>query len=433
MKTPDQPIAQYTKAHILRAHGSEDGSVRIAPRSKVKKWQGIYHVTKTRADGTTGRNTMYRIIGLCAKMTKREAEVEHREWCKDFHGANRAVATTRTGKQAVTVADIATDYIRFKRWDKPGGGNGMASLIKNDIIGGLGHLKLKETTAEDVRSFVFSLENRVHAPRPNRPTYKPKTGASVSVVNKITGILRGMFALAQERDLIVKNPTQSQLVKIEKPEGLPPVSKPLFSPKHLPALLSQLNERDSLVVWISFLAGTRPNETFAIHGDDIGPGYIAIRHALDVKRKIKLTKTDEPRIVAIPPVLDGKIQAWIRGNGIGADDLLFLNQRGKPVSRNAFRDQILKPAAERAGLASIGVDFRMLRRSFGTVAAALGADVKSIQTQLGHSQPDMSYREYVQPVAAMQMAYVTKVEQVLLGLEEMPYDITKKMGSQRVQ
>jgi integrase len=75
----------------------------------------------------------------------------------------------------------------------------------------------------------------------------------------------------------------------------------------------------------------------------------------------------------------------------------------------------------------------MLRPSFSTVAAAIGFDVKSIQSQLGHSKPDMSYKEYVQPVDAQREGHMVRLEDILRGLAPMPLDFGKRLGSGRIQ
>lgn len=75
----------------------------------------------------------------------------------------------------------------------------------------------------------------------------------------------------------------------------------------------------------------------------------------------------------------------------------------------------------------------MLRRSFATVAQVVGFDVKGIQAQLGHSRPDMSATEYMQPIDARRVAQMKQLEDMLRGRVKMPVDISARLGSTMVQ
>jgi len=79
------------------------------------------------------------------------------------------------------------------------------------------------------------------------------------------------------------------------------------------------------------------------------------------------------------------------------------------------------------------VDFQMLRRSFATVAQFVGLDVKAIQSQLGHSRPDMTATVYMQPIDALTASQLKRLEDMLRGREPIPVDVAAKIGTAVIQ
>src|SRR5262249_12938438 len=148
--------------------------------------------------------------------------------------------------------------------------------------------------------------------------------------------------------------------------------KSIFPPQELPLLLAQLSSRDRIIVWISMLGATRPNELFPIRGKDVGPNWVNVEKALTRKRKEKKTKTGRSRYIYLPAFVAADLQDWMSSQKVGPNDLVFPNQAGRPIARDNFLKRRLRPAAKRAGILTQNVDFRMLRRSFATIAQVVG-------------------------------------------------------------
>jgi integrase len=233
--------------------------------------------------------------------------------------------------------------------------------------------------------------------------------------------------LAIDKDLITKNPARSKIVRLTMPKQAAKPDKSVFSPRDLPRLLAQLNERDELILRLA-ITSPRPNEIFAIRGADVGLRWINVSHALSRKRDLKTTKNSKGKYIVLGPELARKLHQWIADRQIGPHDFLFTTKFGKPIGRDAFLRRRLRPAAKRAKIATPDVDFQMLRRSYATLATALGQDIKSTQAQMGHERPDMSMIEYAQPVDDLRLQQAEHMKNGLLGKEPMPSGSDRKAG-----
>jgi integrase len=429
-------LAEYSAAHRTRER-HENGWVELTGK-REKKWRGYWHDYIRQADGTDKRRQRKRIIGTKAAIpTKAEAEDLHRAWLR--RRAAQPVAVTAKA----LVKHLCDDYLEVRRGDwTERQYRSVLSLFNSIVKPAIGDRALESIAAEDLKRLVSGLPahrtqsagriERVDGKLKRRPGIV-KTGISVSYVLKIITHLRGVFDLAAERDLIAKNPTRSILVRLKVPKGAKKPDKSIFPPEQFPALLQHLDPRDTLILWLSILGATRPNELFAIKGADVAGGAVHIQRALDHRRQEKETKTGRPRFVSLPPLLAAEVAEWMRLQSIGPRDWLFQNREGNPLNRANFLKRRLRPAAERAGLQALAVDFQMLRRSFATIAQYVGLDVKAIQAQLGHSRPNMTATEYMQPVDALTAAQIARLEAMLRGREAMPEFAAARLQTVTVQ
>ncbi len=81
-------------------------------------------------------------------------------------------------------------------------------------------------------------------------------------------------------------------------------------------------------------------------------------------------------------------------DGMGDDDWLFRATRGGNVWTNTWRTRIWNKAVKAAGMEDAGVTIHSLRHTYASFAIAQGADVKTLQMQLGHSSPSITLNTY---------------------------------------
>jgi site-specific recombinase XerD len=105
-------------------------------------------------------------------------------------------------------------------------------------------------------------------------------------------------------------------------------------------------------------------------------------------------KGSKERLVPLSAPAQDAIQQWltVRREVVGdaSGDSLFLSSRGKPIARRDVA-RLLDEACARAGIAG-GTHPHALRHSFATHLMDNGADTRSIQELLGHSDAATTQR-----------------------------------------
>ncbi len=103
-------------------------------------------------------------------------------------------------------------------------------------------------------------------------------------------------------------------------------------------------------------------------------------------------KNGKPRTVPIPEFLCPELSALIAGRDDG--ELLFLTRRGQSLRANNWRTREFNPAIAAAGLDLPDLTPHKLRHTAASLAIAAGADVKVIQTMLGHKDASITLDIY---------------------------------------
>ncbi len=157
--------------------------------------------------------------------------------------------------------------------------------------------------------------------------------------------------------------------------------------------------RDRAILETLYACGLRVSEVLTLKQHDV---------LTDVQLLRVLGKGSKERLVPIGSTALRWIQRYqleARGRLLTTaqtDDVLFLNHRGKPLSRMSVWNMIQKAAA-RAGL-EVHVHPHMFRHSFATHLLEGGADLRAVQEMLGHADIGTTQiythidREYVKEV-----------------------------------
>lgn len=205
-------------------------------------------------------------------------------------------------------------------------------------------------------------------------------GRAPSTISRNVASIRSFFNFLVQDDLLEDNP--AQLVKAPRIEKkLPRV----LTTKEVDRLLrqprddSQAGLRDKAMLELLYASGIRVSELVSLNVADFSPevGYLRCRG-----------KGMKERIVPIGSVAVNYVKEYLhncRQKMLKQNDekALFLNHHGRRLTRQGFW-KILKKYARQSKISG-EITPHTLRHSFATHLLENGADLRSVQEMLGHS------------------------------------------------
>ena len=191
--------------------------------------------------------------------------------------------------------------------------------------------------------------------------------------------LRGFYHFLVEEKIVTNDPTRlidlpKSMLKLPDVLSVDEVDRLLGTPDETP-----LGKRNAAMLEILYAAGLRVSELINIKLNDVNleMGFVRV-----------FGKGSKERIVPIGSHAKTKIQDYILHarplllKGVGSH-YLFVARAGKPMTRQGFW-KLLKKYGLKAGIKKT-IKPHALRHSFATHLLEGGADLRSVQIMLGHS------------------------------------------------
>jgi integrase/recombinase XerD len=204
-------------------------------------------------------------------------------------------------------------------------------------------------------------------------------GISARSVARALAAIRGMFRfLVAERHLKIDPTENIENPKLwtTLPKSLPPADVEALL--HAPDRTTAAGLRDAAMLELLYATGLRVSELIRVRIDDLvmDAGFLRTIGKGSKERIVPFGDSARDAIVVYMergrPELDTKL-----------DPHLFLTIRGRPMSRQSFWMKIVRYARD-AGI-STHISPHVLRHSFATHLLENGADLRSVQLMLGHS------------------------------------------------
>jgi len=256
-----------------------------------------------------------------------------------------------------TVEAYARDLERFVAW-----------------LAGQGVTRLSQLERRHVRAFVQHLEREGLAAR--------------SRTRALVAIRRFVEHGARQGECAVDPLDGVEAPRFGKP--LPRVLRPDETRMLIEATDSDdpLGCRDRAMLELLYGSGLRVSElvSLPLSGLDRRTGLVRV---VGKGRKERIVPVGEPAREAIERYL-AEARPMLARAAKRATDAVFLSRRGRPMTRQNFFDR-LRGLARVAGIPSDRVSPHVLRHAFATDLLEGGADLRAVQTMLGHA--DLSTTE----------------------------------------
>ena len=204
-------------------------------------------------------------------------------------------------------------------------------------------------------------------------------GKAATTISRMMAALKAFFNYECMQACIRRNPAES--LHAPKVEKKAPV---VLSVDQVSALLAQPSGqtpkeiRDKAMLALLYATGIRVSELIGIQMEDINMniGFLVCRDG-ERERTIPFGRSAK---AALEEYLEHARNELLRGKG---SDYFFVNCTGGAMSRQGFW-KIIKYYGEKAGIEE-DITPHTLRHSFAAHLIARGADMRAVQTILGHS------------------------------------------------
>lgn len=237
-------------------------------------------------------------------------------------------------------------------------------LLDSHLLPAFGNLRLDRVGQADIESF---------------KARKRKEGLSPKTINNALTVLRTLFAVAVEQEVLQHAP-RVKLLKAEKPEF------DFLTFEEAERLIAAAEPSWRAMVLVGLHTGLRRGELIALQWDavDLVAGRLVVKRNV-WRGHFGSPKGGRSREVPLNAVaLDAlKVHRHLRGPFVFCDD------QGAFLKNDTCRNAILR-ASKRAGLRPIG--WHTLRHSFASHLVMRGVPLKAVQELLGHASIEMTMR-----------------------------------------
>ena len=209
--------------------------------------------------------------------------------------------------------------------------------------------------------------------------YMQEEGKKPSTISRGLASIRSFYQYEAKNKVVEKDPTEGiQSPKIEKRVPSVLTSNEVALLLDQPKNVDLKGTRDKAMLEFAYATGMRVTEIISLNVEDINleTGYATCKNG----KKERTVPIGEMSLKALKDYMLNARQTMIKDDN---EKALFVNVNGQRLTRQGFW-KIIKYYKEQAHIDK-DITPHVLRHSFATHLLQNGADLKSIQTMLGHS------------------------------------------------
>lgn len=261
--------------------------------------------------------------------------------------------------------------------------NNFLEFIKEDK-------KLSENTLQSYRRDIVQFEQYINQNKINYQkitddemkkyfTYLQQSGKKTSTISRNVASIRSFYQFLLRNKKVKKDPTEKvQSPKVEKKAPSILTSSEIELLLNQPKNVDLKGIRDKAMLEFAYATGMRVTEIISLNIEDVNlkDGLVVCKSG-SKQRNIPLGSLS---LKALADYIENSRPILIKDEKINA---LFVNTNGKRLTRQGFW-KIVKYYKDQAHITK-DITPHVLRHSFATHLLQNGADLKSIQMMLGHS------------------------------------------------
>jgi integrase len=335
---------------------------------------GVYRKDVMSADGTFKRQQCWQPLGLVSEQSERAARKQFQPYLDNVNEyAKRCLPKT-----GMTLADFVDEWRYSVAVNlKASTARAAESHLRAHILPKLGGLRLAEINTRIVQAFVAHLAGG---------------GRSTKTVENVLLTLSTLLKKARAWGYTCGEFRFADLTLPREGVKEEPRS---FTDDEVRKIIDGAPEPLGTIIAVTAVLGLRIGETLALRKCDVdfAKHLVRIRQSVDAATrtvagvKSKASSADLP----MSTELESRLRAHLSGCDRG-QELLFVNQAGRPISANKLRAKQFYPLLAKLGIERGG--FHALRHGTASALLAGGATPAVVQRQLRHSDARITLEIY---------------------------------------
>ena len=223
-----------------------------------------------------------------------------------------------------------------------------------------------------------------------------KNGLKSSSVNRKISTIKSFFIFLLKKKHILVSPVEDiEMIKQEKYLPISMSEKEVELLLESPNLDSFIGIRDRAMIEMLYATGMRVSELINLKITDIDHNRLVVK---------VMGKGSKERLIPYGEVASDYLNAYLKNRKEINSNEIFLSNRGKKITRSAFWNRI-KLYLKKENLKE-SISPHTLRHAFATHLLNRGADLRSVQILLGHS--DLSTTQIYTHIAKQRLGEILK-------------------------